>query len=364
LEDFGFSRGVADVKENLIAKRNFFDKKVVPITVIDTSVVCLIAGLIFSFSILQRSILLMVGSLLSIVCLKWFLIHNYSKRKLKAGSFDLTLPLVNENKFEATPRALHKRLKEEKSDETNTSAISILMAEDNPTNMLLIKSYFKNLIPNVKLIEATDGQMAFDSFKKFKPILVITDLQMPKLNGYELTRSIRHLAYGKNVPIIALTAGIINGEREKCLAAGMDDYISKPVLQDTLSLVVEKWLTGNGMGQGFVDSPQQTAEVIQQVNVRLAKVLDIKGKDADEIIGVAKVLLVESLKGLEQAYNTHDVDTLKHITHKIRATALTLGFSTLHKVAYKIESKNLFFPQDQPVVEQLRHEINHVVNHL
>lgn len=241
---------------------------------------------------------------------------------------------------------------------------SILVAEGNPANMVLIKSYLKNIIPTVKLHEAADGKMAFDLFKKFKPLLVITDLQIPKLNGYELTNSIRSLAYGRNVPIIALTAGIINGEREKCLAAGMNDCVSKPVLQETLSLVVKKWLTGNGIAQTFADNLQQRAEVIQQVNIRLSKVLDIKVRDADEIIGVAKLLLIESLKSLEHAFNTHDVNSLKHITHKIRATALTLGFSTLHKVAYKIESKNLFFPQDQPEVDQLRQEINYVIKHI
>ena len=67
------------------------------------------------------------------------------------------------------------------------------------------------------------------------------DIQMPEMNGYEATREIRQ-AGSPHVPIIALTAGTVVGEREKCIEAGMDDYLTKPVLKDTLEAAVRKWL--------------------------------------------------------------------------------------------------------------------------
>ncbi|MNY78348.1 Sensor histidine kinase RcsC [compost metagenome] len=65
---------------------------------------------------------------------------------------------------------------------------------------------------------------------------------MPEMNGYEATREIRQGAGHAHVPIIALTAGTVVGEREKCIEAGMDDYLTKPVLKDTLEAAVRKWL--------------------------------------------------------------------------------------------------------------------------
>jgi CheY-like chemotaxis protein len=68
------------------------------------------------------------------------------------------------------------------------------------------------------------------------------DIQMPEMNGYEATERIRNLETGSHVPIVALTAGTVVGEREKCLEAGMDDYLTKPILKDTLEKTIQTWL--------------------------------------------------------------------------------------------------------------------------
>ncbi|WP_246834292.1 response regulator [Leptospira gomenensis] len=69
------------------------------------------------------------------------------------------------------------------------------------------------------------------------------DVQMPDMNGYEATKAIRNQeTERKRVPIIALTAGIVSGEREKCIEAGMDDYVSKPAVQADFTKVILKWL--------------------------------------------------------------------------------------------------------------------------
>jgi CheY-like chemotaxis protein len=68
------------------------------------------------------------------------------------------------------------------------------------------------------------------------------DVQMPKKNGYEAAAAIRKLETSKRTPIIALTAGIMLGEKEKCLQVGMDDYLPKPILQNDLAIVLKKWI--------------------------------------------------------------------------------------------------------------------------
>jgi CheY-like chemotaxis protein len=71
--------------------------------------------------------------------------------------------------------------------------------------------------------------------------MILMDVQMPELNGYDATKAIRGIEIGRRIPIIALTAGTIEGEREKCLEAGMDDYISKPIIRATFIEALKRW---------------------------------------------------------------------------------------------------------------------------
>lgn len=118
----------------------------------------------------------------------------------------------------------------------------ILLVEDNKINMLLAKTLIKQIIPNCTIFEAENGQIAVDKFNLLEPDLIFMDIQMPVMNGYEATTEIRKIANGKDVPIIALTAGIIMGEKEKCLDCGMNDYTSKPIIKATLESIIYKWI--------------------------------------------------------------------------------------------------------------------------
>ncbi|WP_031527255.1 PAS domain S-box protein [Dyadobacter crusticola] len=126
--------------------------------------------------------------------------------------------------------------------EINDSPITVLIAEDHLINMLLVKSMLLKIVPNANIIEAANGREAIHAFHKNKPDIIFMDIQMPEMNGYEAARGIRDLEQNSHVPIIALTAGTVVGEREKCIEAGMDDYLTKPVLKDTLEEAIYKWL--------------------------------------------------------------------------------------------------------------------------
>lgn len=124
----------------------------------------------------------------------------------------------------------------------DTGAAKVLIAEDHKINMLLVKSMLGKILPNAELIESANGKEAIEAFGRSKPDIVFMDIQMPEMNGYEATRAIRQMEGRKRVAIIALTAGTVVGEREKCIEAGMDDYLTKPVLKDTLEAAIRKWL--------------------------------------------------------------------------------------------------------------------------
>lgn len=93
---------------------------------------------------------------------------------------------------------------------------------------------------DIKIIKAKDGQEAYTLFRKHNPDLILMDIVMPKVDGYQATAMIRQ--YNKHVPIVAMTAKALKEDKEDCLAAGMNDYISKPVSIDRLKEVLKKHL--------------------------------------------------------------------------------------------------------------------------
>ena len=118
----------------------------------------------------------------------------------------------------------------------------ILIAEDNAINMLLAKTYLKEIMPNAILLEAINGNEAISQYKSEKPDLIFMDIQMPELNGIEATKSIRSLEDQIEIPIIALTAGSLAGEKEKCLQAGMNDFLTKPLLKKTMMNMLSNYI--------------------------------------------------------------------------------------------------------------------------
>ena len=120
--------------------------------------------------------------------------------------------------------------------------LKILVVEDNEFNMRLATILIRNINPEIEVLEAKDGIQGLAIFKEMHPDLVLMDIQMPLMNGLEVTEVIRREEVGHRTPIIALTAGNVLGEKEKCLAGGMDDFVVKPIIEQTLRAVLTKWL--------------------------------------------------------------------------------------------------------------------------
>lgn len=119
--------------------------------------------------------------------------------------------------------------------------LKILIVEDNKINMLLLKTIIKNLFSDATIYEAQNGKDAVIQFETIRPDIIFMDIQMPFMNGYEATKAIRNLEFGKDVPIIAITAGAEKEEKDKCRNAGMNDYISKPIMEGIIEKTILKW---------------------------------------------------------------------------------------------------------------------------
>ena len=116
-----------------------------------------------------------------------------------------------------------------------------LVVDDQDLNRELVSCLLEDV--GVKVVEAVDGVDAVAKFtERYKEIdIILMDIKMPKLDGYEASKSIRELAAGKDIPIIAITANVLEDESDSRIEAGINDFISKPLSEDAIYDVLGKW---------------------------------------------------------------------------------------------------------------------------
>ena len=152
--------------------------------------------------------------------------------------FSITFEKINSLKMKPDEKTIEVEIQQE----LNGDNLSVLIVEDNSVNRFLAVTLIKRIVPNAKIIEAKNGEEAIATINNQCFDIILMDIQMPIMNGYEAATEIRKIPKYQNVPIIALTAGILNGEREKCLEFGMNDYLSKPILAKDLQEMIQKWV--------------------------------------------------------------------------------------------------------------------------
>jgi PAS domain S-box-containing protein len=131
------------------------------------------------------------------------------------------------------------------------TVFTILVAEDNPVNKFLAKTIIRKALPNANILEVENGYEAVEMYKIVPIDLILMDIQMPILSGFEATQKIRALeSKDRHVPIIALTARTLKGEQERCAEFGMDDYITKPVIFNTIRDVIQTYLIEPQINEG------------------------------------------------------------------------------------------------------------------
>ena len=166
------------------------------------------------------------------------------KSELGKGSefcFSIQFRTVVNRKEQIKPNAIQTS-KITEVDSLIGENVKILIAEDNEINLLLAKKILAKMFPKALIYEARNGKQAVEIYKSIPLDIILMDIQMPKKNGYEVTSEIRQLEQSNRTGIIALTAGILNEEKKKCLESGMDGYISKPINPADLQLAILKCL--------------------------------------------------------------------------------------------------------------------------
>ena len=125
-------------------------------------------------------------------------------------------------------------------------ALDILVAEDNEMNQMVFTQILETTGFSFKIVE--NGRQAVENWRKHQPALILMDVSMPEMNGHDATRAIRaeQGEFGTHVIVVGVTAHALNGDRETCFDAGMDDYLPKPISLDSLKQTLAKHLSGKG----------------------------------------------------------------------------------------------------------------------
>ena len=168
--------------------------------------------------------------------------------RCSAASATIAKPIKRRALFECVCRVLHGTVQSEVPVRTPEEAVPappktrgrILVAEDNPVNQRVARLQVQRLGFEVDVVD--NGKAALEALSRQFYSMVLMDCQMPLMDGYEATRELRRRQNGgRHVPVVAMTANAFAADREACLQAGMDDYLSKPVELRALEEVLQRW---------------------------------------------------------------------------------------------------------------------------
>jgi CheY-like chemotaxis protein len=230
--------------------------------------------------------------------------------------------------------------------------LKVLVVDDNAINQSLLKHLLSQW--NIDFDTANNGLEAVEYLKNHDCDLVLMDIQMPQMDGYTATQKIRE-ELNLNLPIIAMTAHALAGEREKCLSRGMNEYISKPVNEDELF----KLISGFGLKEGKNDKKAKTPESItayQYIDLNYMK--SVSSGDQDFERTVTKQFLEKvpaHLQEMESAYENTDFKIVKLRAHDLKSSVAIMGLlPLLEEKLNTLELTNAENPTSKQTLEEVK----------
>jgi CheY-like chemotaxis protein/HPt (histidine-containing phosphotransfer) domain-containing protein len=227
-------------------------------------------------------------------------------------------------------------------NEARRRMVRILLAEDNPTNQQVALAILEKLGFGADTV--ADGREAVQALETVPYDIVLMDVQMPEMDGFEATRAIRSGKTGvldPKIPIIAMTAHAMKGDRERCLEAGMDDYISKPIAPQALAEALEKWVETPQGRSPAVSAPGGAAEPSAGPPVfdRQAFMARLMGDEdlAKDIIAGFLEDIPKRILALRGYLDQGDAGSAGSQAHAIKGAAANVGGMALSAVASEIE---------------------------
>jgi PAS domain S-box-containing protein len=221
------------------------------------------------------------------------------------------------------------------------SSARILVVEDNAVNQKVVQKLLERQGHRSDL--AGDGYEALAALRERPYDLVLMDCQMPEMDGFEATRQLRDAASGvrnTSIPVIALTANAMQGDRERCIEAGMNDYLSKPISPRALADALVRWLPGKVGAGGTAPPPEDHLKALDGVVFDASSMLLRFGGDLEIArIAVAGTLecVPEELAGLRRAAAAEDSETARRHAHTIKGLMAAIAAQPCAAAAEHIE---------------------------
>jgi PAS domain S-box-containing protein len=264
----------------------------------------------------------------------------------------LTKPIRRERLLDAVAEALGDRAPEPVAGALPAAAAPsdgarVLVADDNAVNRLVIEGMLS--ARGVAVDGAANGREALDRIEAGAYAAVFMDCQMPEMDGYAATAAIRAREAADRsgrLPVVAMTAHAMAGDRERCLAAGMDDYLAKPLRPDELDRVLGRWVrapaatVADGGPQEedvSVPPPEPSDEALlddARIAVFRADYADIAGQLAELFASSTPPMLAE----LRAAHESGDTESLKRTAHKLKGACVNVGATFMATLASSLES--------------------------
>jgi CheY-like chemotaxis protein/HPt (histidine-containing phosphotransfer) domain-containing protein len=225
----------------------------------------------------------------------------------------------------------------------------VLLVEDNPINQRVARRFLERLGCEVQVVN--DGQQGVEAFQAGSFSIILMDMQMPVMDGIEATQRIRALEAGlplsaPRTPIVALTANAMMGTLERCLEAGMDDYLTKPLDISRLQDVLDRFMTSRIAPPAPVIAESSVATLPQprgatDAEVR-ARIADIAGEDAEFALELMETFLqatADTLHEMQTAVLDNDLATLGQAAHKLKGASANLHISSMATLASTLEAR-------------------------
>lgn len=218
----------------------------------------------------------------------------------------------------------------------------VLLVEDHPTNqMLMMKLLQKSGLHNID--QAYSGKEALQMFEQSSYDVILMDCQMPEMDGYETVGWIRKLEEGtsKRTPVIALTANAMVGDREKCLKAGMDDYVSKPIDPVLFKTVLQNWI-GSADKEQIATLQKPRLKIVDaqttQVPVDMAHLRMFTDGDPDMEAELFKLFFEQATGSLQTLHTAKEnTEVWRAAAHKFKGAAANLGAQGLSRLCFEAE---------------------------
>ena len=236
--------------------------------------------------------------------------------------------------------------------------LTVLLADDNPVNRTLNHQMMMLLAPNAELVQVSDGYQALEKCSKSQFQLILMDVQMPAMDGLEATKNIRLLQGYQQVPIIGISAGNVAGEKEKCLQAGMSDFLPKPLKSSDLYKILDKYLN-----TGILENTENNTSdngLLNEDALRQQMGNDETFKDF--FLNLVIQELSHALQELQEIAVAHDNDKAKTFLHKLKGTSSTVGLIKLTQLTAvwekNLEVNNNFIHMDNEISRQIKNGID------